>query len=194
MGANASEKSEIVSCAPQYLGQTFLKDSSKPEDALKHPVNPVGPVIADLVRGLGISCKSEDFPLPDQCDKPESHIGNLPETEPKCKTPCEPPNHLLVKLLDPAARLSARAISGSLGYALYSVENTIIPPGTHKPVHRRIAIAIPQGTSARIAPRFGLLVKELDAGAGVVDSDFKGSVKTLLKNNSNIPFQFNQGD
>ena len=47
---------------------------------------------------------------------------------------------------------------------------------------------------ARIAPRSGLSVKGLDIGAGVVDSDYRGPIKALLINNSNIPFQVNVGD
>ena len=46
----------------------------------------------------------------------------------------------------------------------------------------------------RIAPRLGLSVKALDIGPGVVDSDYRGPIKALLINNSNISFQVNIGD
>ena len=64
-----------------------------------------------------------------------------------------------------------------------------------KLVDTGIAIATP-GTQlyARIAPRFGLSVKGLDIGAGVVDADYRGSVKVLLIINSPNNFQINQGD
>ena len=167
-----------------------MKVSPAPED----PVVPVGPVVADLVCGLRISCENEDFHCPDQCDNPESHMENLPKTEPESE-PVQNPNQLLVKLLDPAARLPTRATSGSAGYDLYCAENTlIVPPGTRRPVNTGIAIAIPQGTYARIAPRSGLSVKGLDIGAGVVDSDYRGPIKAVLINNSEVPFQIYQGD
>src|SRR4029077_14341393 len=80
------------------------------------------------------------------------------------------------------------------GYDLYSAESVIIQPRTRRLVDTGLAIAIPPGTYARIAPRSGLSVKGLDIGAGVVDSDYRGPLKALLINNSDIPFQINQGE
>ena len=99
-----------------------------------------------------------------------------------------------MKLHDPAAQLPTRAISGSAGYDLYSCEDTLIPPGTRKPVNTGIPIAVPPGTYARIAPRSGLSVKGLDIGAGVIDNDYRSLVKAVLINNFNTEFQIKQGD
>ena len=82
--------SEIVSCAPQHLGQTFVKVSPKTEDPVKPPVNSVGPVVADLVRGLGIPCENEDFHCPEQCDNPNSHVETRLRTEVEPETTPEP--------------------------------------------------------------------------------------------------------
>ena len=101
---------------------------------------------------------------------------------------------LMIKLHDPAAKLPTRATPGSAGYDLYSCEDTLIPPGTRKPVNTGISIAVPPGTYARIAPRSGLSVKGLDIGAGVIDSDYRDLVKAVLINNSNTEFQIKQGD
>ena len=76
----------------------------------------------------------------------------------------------------------------------YHVEVQTWAP-THTLVNTGSSIATPSTRMyARIAPRSGLSVKGLDIGAGVVDFDYRGPVKALLINNSNIPFQVNVGD
>lgn len=53
-----------------------------------------------------------------------------------------------------------------------------------------LAIAIPHGTYARIAPRSGLAVKHfVDTGAGVVDEDYRGEVGVVLFNHGDQDFQ-----
>ena len=103
----------------------------------------------------------------------------------------------MVKLLSPHAKKPARGSESAAGYDLYCAENTpvIIPPRTRKLIDTGIAIATPGiHLYARIAPRSGLSVKGLDIGAGVVDADYRGSVKVLLINSGNTPFQINPGD
>ena len=47
----------------------------------------------------------------------------------------------------------------------------------------------------RIAPRSGLAVKHsIDTGAGVIDSDYRGEVKVLLFNHSEVDFEVKEGD
>ena len=47
----------------------------------------------------------------------------------------------------------------------------------------------------RIAPRSGLAVKHsIDTGAGVIDSDYRGQVKVLLFNHSEVDFEIKEGD
>ena len=58
-----------------------------------------------------------------------------------------------------------------------------------------IAIQVPLGTYGRIAPRSGLSVKHcIDIGAGVIDKDYRGPIKILLINHSDIEFLVQQGD
>ncbi len=53
-----------------------------------------------------------------------------------------------------------------------------------------ISMAIPVGNYGRIAPRSGLAAKNMiDVGAGVIDSDYRGEVKVLLFNLSDIDFE-----
>ena len=58
-----------------------------------------------------------------------------------------------------------------------------------------LAIAIPENTYARIAPRSGLAVKNfLDTGAGVVDYDYRGEVGVVLFNHAEVDYEVKVGD
>ena len=58
-----------------------------------------------------------------------------------------------------------------------------------------IAIAVPQGTYGRVAPRSGLAVKHgLGTGAGVIDADYRGEVMVVMFNHSDEDFEIKQGD
>ena len=47
----------------------------------------------------------------------------------------------------------------------------------------------------RIAPRSGLAVKHfIDTGAGVIDADYRGQVKVLLFNHSEVDFEIKEGE
>ena len=54
---------------------------------------------------------------------------------------------------------------------------------------------MPRGTYGRIAPRSGLAAKHgVDVGAGVIDADYRGEVKILLINHSDVKFDIKKGD
>ena len=182
----------ITSRAPERKGVVFAKSPPK-------NISP-WPEVAKIVRGLGIPCQDDDFHCPMDCDTPENHIKNHSK---KLKSdnswPSEPTiiprTKLLVKLLSTKAKLPTRGTKDAAGYDLYICEPTIIPPRTRKLVHTGISIAAPTTKGyARIALRSGLAIKGLDLGAGIVDSDYRGPIKVLLINNSDIPFQINTGD
>lgn len=70
-----------------------------------------------------------------------------------------------------------------------SSEDTTLAARGRGLVSTSISIAIPSGTYARVAARSGLAVKHgIDTGAGVIDSDYRGEVKVLLFNHSDVDF------
>ena len=90
------------------------------------------------------------------------------------------------KLLDKTAKLPTKGSARAAGHDLYAAENATIPAGQRGLVDTKIAVALPPGTYGRIAPRSGLAVKRgIDIGAGVVDADYRGTLKVLLINSSN---------
>lgn len=51
------------------------------------------------------------------------------------------------------------------------------------------------GVDGRVAPRSGLASKHfIDTGAGVIDADYRGEVKVLLFNFSEVDFAVKQGE
>lgn len=95
---------------------------------------------------------------------------------------------LQVMRLHPDAQLPIRSTPGAAGLDLHSIETVNLEPGQRLLVGTGIAIAMPAGVYARIAPRSGMAVKfGIDVCAGVVDSDFRGEVRVLLANNGSYP-------
>jgi len=100
-----------------------------------------------------------------------------------------------VVTLRPGARIPHRGSDGAAGYDLHSAIDVIAPPGVQTLVPTGLAIAVPEGTYGRVAPRSGLAVKRaIDVLAGVVDPDFRGEVCVVLFNHSKEPFEISAGD
>ncbi len=105
------------------------------------------------------------------------------------------PPPLLIKKLDPAAKLPTRGSAFSAGYDLYASKETVIPARGKGLVKTDLAIAVPAGTYGRVAPRSGLASKHfIDTGAGVVDADYRGPLMVLLFNHSDADFPVAAGD
>ncbi|CAE7428307.1 dut [Symbiodinium sp. KB8] len=102
---------------------------------------------------------------------------------------------MLVKRLSAAAVLPQRGSAAAAGFDLSAAEATVIPAGDKGVVKTGLSIAIPEGTYARIAPRSGLAVKKMiQAGAGVVDHDYRGEVGVVLFNHGTEDFAVAIGD
>ena len=95
------------------------------------------------------------------------------------------PMALLVQLLHEHATMPRRGSEKAAGFGVTSCETVAIPAGERRSISTGIAIACPDGSYARIAPRSGLSIKHsLDIGAGVIDADYRGEVKVFLVNHS----------
>ena len=88
---------------------------------------------------------------------------------------------LYVNTLRNNATVPCRGTDGEAGYDLSSAEDVAVP-GKDKGVRKtRMAIAILEGTYARIASLSELAVKQfIDVGVGVVDADYCGEVGVVL--------------
>lgn len=121
----------------------------------------------------------------------------VPEKKRKLEDSAAPPprSQLLIKRLSDKARLPTRGSPFAAGYDLYSAEEKVIPARGKALVDTQLSIAVPQGCYGRVAPRSGLASKNMiDTGAGVIDSDYRGTVFILLFNFSEQDFNIQEGD
>jgi dUTP pyrophosphatase len=102
---------------------------------------------------------------------------------------------LQVKKLSDKGRVPTRGSAFAAGYDMYAARDTTVPARGKVLVDTDIAIAVPEGTYGRIAPRSGLASKHfIDTGAGVIDADYRGQVKVLLFNHADSDYEIKEGD
>lgn len=90
---------------------------------------------------------------------------------------------LLVKLLSSNARAPVRGSAKAAGLDIFAAEDATVPAGGRSCIKTDIALAVPPGHYARVAPRSGLALKHgIDVGAGVVDEDYRGPLGVVLFN------------
>ena len=101
---------------------------------------------------------------------------------------------LRVKKLSEHAVVPARYSSGAAGVDLSSAYEYTIPAQGKALIKTDLAVAVPEGTYGRVAPRSSLAMKHVDVGAGVVDADYRGNVGVVLFNHGPDPLQIARGD
>eukprot|EP00899_Mesostigma_viride_P027138 jgi/Mesvir1/7609/Mv06340-RA.1 len=102
---------------------------------------------------------------------------------------------LRVKRLSENAVIPSRGSKHAAGYDLSSAHDCVIPARGKGIAKTDLAISIPEGTYARIAPRSGLAWKNhIDLGAGVVDYDYRGNIGVVMFNHSETDFVVRKGD
>ena len=102
---------------------------------------------------------------------------------------------LQIKKLKPDALVPKQGSQFAAGFDLHAYENSVVPARGKACLSTGIAMAIPMGNYGRIAPRSGLAAKHsIDVGAGVIDNDYRGELKVLLFNLSDVDFEVKAGD
>ncbi|MGM0846865.1 MAG: dUTP diphosphatase [Bacillota bacterium] len=102
-----------------------------------------------------------------------------------------------IKLTNDYATIPFYATDDSAGFDLSSVEHKIIDPNTHELINTGIAMSIPKGFVGLLFPRSGNAVKRslnLINCVGVIDADFRDSVKVPLRNNQEEVQEIYRGD
>ena len=78
-----------------------------------------------------------------------------------------------------------RATPGSVGYDLFTPIDFQIQPKEQKTVFIDLTVVPPEGYYAQLMSKSSLMVLyELEVKAGVIDPDFTGNIRVVLKNNS----------
>jgi dUTP pyrophosphatase len=98
--------------------------------------------------------------------------------------------------LQPGARLPQRAHPSDAGADLFALESYEIYPNEQKLVDTGVAVKIPRGFAGFIYNRSSQGKKGITIphSVGVIDSDYRGNLKVLLKNISEDPYLVQAGD
>lgn len=102
------------------------------------------------------------------------------------------------KRLSELAQTPCRMTSHAAGYDLSAALTeaiTLSPLGRYC-VPTGIAIALPEGFEAQIRPRSGLAAKHgigILNSPGTIDADYRGEIKVILFNASDLPFDITPG-
>jgi len=112
---------------------------------------------------------------------------------------------LNIKKLSEHAQIPTYGSKCAAGMDLYSAVDLTVPPQTRKLVSTGISVSWetqegqwdehPDKYYLRIAPRSGLAVKHnIDIGAGVVDSDYRGEIFVCFINSADKEYVIQRGD
>ena len=103
---------------------------------------------------------------------------------------------LIVKRLDPAARLPERAHPGDAGLDLFAAAGVDIPAGEARLVGTGLAVELPPGTEGQVRPRSGLALHHAVTvmnAPGTIDAGYRGEVGVLLVNHGRQAFRVRRG-
>ncbi len=76
-------------------------------------------------------------------------------------------------------------------------EPVTLAPGERKLIPTGLFMELPEGYEAQVRPRSGLAIKHgitVLNSPGTIDPDYRGEVKVILINHSDVPFQIQHGD
>lgn len=101
-----------------------------------------------------------------------------------------------VKRLTEEAVVPTRGTDGSAGLDLYATEEAVLWPGDIRAIGTGIAIEIPHGYWGCLMTRssFGVRGVRLASGCNCIDSDYRGQVMVVLRNDGENPFTIRRGN
>ena len=100
----------------------------------------------------------------------------------------------IIKLSDKAIILT-KASRFAAGHDIYTLTDGLVQAKGQTMVETGIAIRLPEGTYGRLAARSGMASKMgITVGGGVIDTDYSGEVKVILRNQGKADCVFKAGD
>lgn len=91
--------------------------------------------------------------------------------------------------------IPTKATPNSAGFDLYSPDSLILLPSSTCIICTGLKIELPPKCYGRIAPRSSLSLKSISIGGGIIDNDYRGEIKIILHNLSNVNnYCINRGD
>ena len=155
----------------------FVEDSNKRRDTQEREKGTWGRFKQDMKEYEAVALED---PSPPSTDDEMGHLAPFP-----LNTLCIP--------IKSGARAPYKATKYSAGYDIYIPTTTQLPPGKITAVDLGLSLALPANTYLQLASRSGLAKKGIQVIAGIIDPDYRGSIKVLFVNNTNQPFTFHKG-
>jgi dUTP pyrophosphatase len=93
-----------------------------------------------------------------------------------------------IQKLLPTATIPTRGTKGSIGYDVTSITEITIPPGMIQKIPTGLSAKLPPGMYICVAPRSSMALHHISVEGGMIDPDYRGEIKVLLKNNSTKPY------
>jgi len=104
-------------------------------------------------------------------------------------------NRLRIKRLQRSAIVPTKGSRMAAGNDIYALRDGTIPAQRQMLVDTGIAIGLPRGTYGRLAARSGMGGKHgIAVGGGVIDADYTGEIKVILRNHGDTSYEFKAGD
>jgi len=105
-------------------------------------------------------------------------------------------NQIIECKVEDSAFLPKRAHPTDAGADLVSTEDLEIYPGDQKLVDTGVAVKIPEGYGGFVFNRSSQGKKGITIphSVGVIDSDYRGNIKVILKNTGDDPYKIQRGD
>ena len=104
-------------------------------------------------------------------------------------------NEIFVKYRAESA--PAYQTAGAAGCDLVSSEDVELAPGKWSAVCTGLFLEIPAGYAGYVCPRSGLALKSgvsVLNSPGIIDSDYRGEVKVILVNHTDLKYKVKRGD
>jgi len=130
-------------------------------------------------------------------------LNEIPEVTPKLPAENEPvtteplvataPFLLRVEKITATAKLPTHAHEGDAGYDLYADDYYSISPYGQVLASTGIKMAIPDGHVGLIWDKSGLASQGIKTMGGVIDSGYRGEIKVIIKNLSEVDFNIVPG-
>jgi len=131
--------------------------------------------------------KSEPFEISVIHQKRNSEIALVPEKR-------EPTSLWIMKLSDKAI-IPTKGSRFAAGHDIYALTDGLVPAKGQTMVEMGIAIGLPEGTYGRLAARGGMASKiGIAVGGGVIETDYTGEIKVILRNHGEADCVFKAGD
>jgi len=104
-------------------------------------------------------------------------------------------NWLRITRLQRNAIVPTKGSRLAAGHDIYHLKDGTIPAQRQVLVDTRIAIGLPRGTYGRLAARGGIASKHgIAVGGAVIDVDYTGEIKVILRNHGDTSYEFQAGD